>query len=52
VGIDDDDDAAAAPAVAAVGAAVGHVLFAQETAGAGTAVAGSRDNADAVDKHK
>ena len=52
VGIDDDDDAAAATAVAAVGTAVGHVFFAQETAGARPAVAGSRDNADAVDEHK
>src|ERR1019366_5637315 len=52
VGIDDDDDAAAATAVAAIGTAVGHVFFAQETAGARPAVASSRDNADAVDEHK
>jgi hypothetical protein len=52
VGIDDDNDAAAASAVAAVGTAVGHVLFAEKTAGPGPAVTGSRDNPYAVDKHK
>ena len=52
VGIDHDDDAAAATAVAAVGTAIGHVFFAQETAGAGPAVAGPRDDANAIDKHR
>ena len=51
MGIDDDNDAAAAPAVAAVGSAVGHVLFAEKTARAGAAVTGSRDNADSIKKH-
>ena len=50
--VDDDDDTTATATVAAVGTAVRHVLFPQETAGARAAVAGARDDADAIDEHK
>ena len=52
VGIDDDDDTATTSAVAAIGTAIGHVLFAKETTGTGAAVTGTRDDADAIDKHR